>query len=255
MENTSKNINDIFGLDSYGESLKSITESGIKGISKFLDITCRPALEELGLWAKDYVKIWRFKNLYNVLERARGKVAYQDGQIMMVNPRVGISVIDNASLAEEEEVQEMWAGLFASSISPDGKDDSNLLFVNLLKQLTSTQARILRYAFEHSKKVLYDSGLVIGCNFNITLNEAFDLFQIDDINRLDRELDSLRSLGLIQHGLNLNFDDEKPKVNLSLTSLGIYLVSKCQGESSLNTNGFLTEEEYKKSPEYHVLVL
>lgn len=249
MENTGKNIGDILGLAPYGESLKIVTKGGIEGISKFLDITCRPLLEEFGLWARDNFRVWRFKNLYNVLSKAKGKVTYQEGQIMMVNPQLGYAIAENASLVEDDVIQDMWAGLFAASISSDGKDDSNLIFINLLKQLTSVQAHILRYAFDNCRKVKYDNGLITGCKFSITLEEAYTLFQINDLDRLDRELDSLDSLGLINGGLSL--EDKDLEVDLSLTSLGIYLISKCQGNSIIDYSNFITEQEYKAHPEYH----
>lgn len=251
MEDTGKNIGDILGLASYGESLKIVTKGGVDGISKFLDITCRPLLEEFGLWARDHFRVWRFKNLYNVLSKAEGKVTYQEGQIMMVNPRLGYAIAENASLVEDDEIQDMWAGLFAASVSSDGKDDSNLIFINLLKQLTSVQAHMLRYAFDNCRKVIYDSGLVTGCNFSIPLEEAYTLFQINDLNRLDRELDSLRSLGLIDGGLDL--DDKNLTVDLSLSSLGIHLISRCQGNLFIDHSNFITEQEYKKHPEYRIL--
>lgn len=248
MENTGKSTGDIFGLAPYGESLKIVTKGGVDEISKFLEITCRPLLEELGLWARDRFKIWRYKNLYNTLSKAEGKVDYQDGEIRMVSPRLAFTIAENASLEEEGDIQEMWAGLFVSAMSSDGKDDSNLIFTNLLKQLTAIQARMLKYAFDNSLKVLYDSGLITGCKFCITLDEAYTLFHVSDFNRIDRELDSLRSLGLIDGGLDMK--DKSLTVNLTLTSLGIYLLARCLGDLSIGTSNFITEQEYRKHPEY-----
>ncbi len=238
----------MLGLSSYGEAFKEVTHSSIEGVSKFLKVTCSPLLEELGMWAHDRIRIWRFINLCNVLEKAKGKVVYEEGEIKMVNPRIGLAIAENASLIEEAEIQEMWAGLFAASMSPDGKGDSNLSFVNILKQLTTLQVRILKYAYENTKKVIYDNGLVSGCKYCITLEEAYSLFQINDLNLLDRELDLLRYLGLIEEGINLGKKDVE--INLSLTSLGIYFVSKCQGESYLDTSTYMTEREFYAHPEY-----
>lgn len=248
MENTGKSTGDIFGLAPYGESLKIVTKGGVDVISKFLEITCRPLLEELGLWARDRFKIWRYKNLYNTLSKAEGKVDYQDGEIRMVSPRLAFTIAENASLEEEGDIQEMWAGLFVSAMSSDGKDDSNLIFTNLLKQLTAIQARMLKYAFDNSLKVLYDSGLITGCKFCITLDEAYTLFHVYDLNKIDRYLDSLRSLGLIERGFCIG--DESLTVDLTLTTLGIYLIDRCQGNSSIDTSLFISEQEYGEHPEY-----
>lgn len=248
MEDTGKNIGDILGLAPYGESLKIVTKGGVEGISKFLDITCRPLLEEFGLWARDHFRVWRFKNLYNVLSKAEGKVTYEEGQIMMVNPRLGYVIAENASLVEDDEIQEMWAGLFVSAITTDGKDDSNLLFANLLKQLTVIQARILNFAFENCLKVKSNNNLILGCKYCIEIDTLFEVCQISDLDRIDRELDSLRSLGLIHNGLSF----DSTIADVTLKPLAIHLIARSKGIQSISSSlNFISEEEYKAHPEYH----
>lgn len=229
---------DILGIAPYGDVLKITTEGVIKLVSNFLNITCRPLLEELTLYVKDNIKIWRLKNLFNTISKAEGKIDYLNGEIVMVNPRIGYLIAENASIVEDDELQDMWAGLFASSASSDGKDDSNIVFINILKQLTMFQANVLKYTFNNSRKVRLNNGLIVGSELCKSINEVYDLFQTRDINKIDRELDSLRSLGLIINGICF----DSLIADLSLTSLGIHFVSKCMA-LDINALSLITESE------------
>lgn len=100
-------------------------------------------------------------------------------------------------MIDNEEVQELWAGLFAASCTGEGQDDENLIFVDLLKQLTIAEARIIKYACETARKVVYKTGLVVSHSLDLHCDELLKLTGIKDFHRLDRELDHLRSLELI----------------------------------------------------------
>ncbi|WP_348723160.1 Abi-alpha family protein [Parabacteroides goldsteinii] len=247
LEKSSPLVGDLLGVAPYAKTVNMVAEASVDGIKDFLSLTCRPLLEELGLWGRDKVRIWRLKNLCSILQKAEGKIVIQDGEIMMANPRVGFGIAENASLVEDEELQNMWAGLFSSSITADGKDDSNLIFINLLKQLTVIQARILNYVFENCLKVKFENNLFLGCKYCTDLNTLFEICQISDLDRIDRELDALHSLGLLAHGLFVN----SSVVDLTLKSLAIHLIARCKGIQSVGSSlDFISQEEYETHPEY-----
>ena len=234
-------IDDILGIRPCSDALKNVTDKGLQAFTFFLQKTCEPLIEEVGLMLRDRFRVWRFKNLYDVLSKAEGKVSYQNGEIVMVNPRVGYLIAENASIVEDDELQDMWAGLFASSASSDGKDDSNIIFINILRQITVFQANILKYAFDNSKKVRLDNGLIVGSELCRSIDDIYKLFHLYDLNKIDRELDSLRSLGLIINGIC--FKD--CMADLSLTSFGIHFVNKCQG-CKIEDLQLISEQECKE---------
>lgn len=53
----------------------------------------------------------------------------------------------------------MWAGLFATSFSEDGKEDENLVYISILKQLTLVDAKLLKYACLNCKKHIFSNGI------------------------------------------------------------------------------------------------
>lgn len=119
----------------------------------------------------------------------------------------------------------MWAGLLTSSCTKEGNDESNLIFINLLSQLTSIQVKVLNYSCEMSKKFLTSGGFIIPEQLYISLQEIKEITGIDDLHRLDRELDHLRSLELITTG----FDPNTTVAEIAPTPLALHLYVRCQG--------------------------
>lgn len=71
-----------------------------------------------------------------------------------------------------------------------------------LGQITSLQARMITYACEKAVKRMSAGGWILADRLIIDLANVKRITQVDDIHRLDRELDHLRALELM-HG----FDD------------------------------------------------
>ena len=81
--------------------------------------------------------------------------------------------LENGSWSERDEVQEMWAGLLASACTEDGKDDSNLLFMNLLSQLTGVQVAILKYGCEKAQKFKTQAGWIAAEDVGYSIGGAY----------------------------------------------------------------------------------
>lgn len=240
---------DLLGIKAIGDSANTTVTKSFQGVEGFLKSVCVPALDEIGLLLKDKVRSWRLNNILSIIEKAKGKIGFQEGQLQIqAHPRVALSIIDNGSLNDNDEVQEMWAGLFASSCTTSGQEDENLIFVDLLKQLTNGEAKILRFACESSRKILHENGLVVGEHLEIDCNKLIEISGVKEIHRLDRELDHLRSLSLIEGGFNAK--DNTLAADISPSALALNLYVKSQGHNTdpllfWKTN-FITVEEREK---------
>ncbi len=70
----------------------------------------------MGLLLRDQIRHWRLNNIFKILNKAKGKIDFQDDQLQIkAHPRVALSIIENGSLIDNDEVQNLWAGLFISS--------------------------------------------------------------------------------------------------------------------------------------------
>lgn len=217
---------DFFGIKPFGEAVNAATKAAIEGASAFLGRICLPAAEEYGLLLRDKISFWRRENFLRISEKAENLLnKFPDYEKKHAHPRLVSSILEHGSWSDDTIVQDMWAGLIASSCTLDGQDDSNLIFVNLLSQLTKSQGKLLKFSCEKSIKDIDRSGLIYIGDFIVNKDTLFEVTGISDIHIIDRELDHLRSLGLIKGGFYQGSDI----ANIAPTALAMYMYVRCQG--------------------------
>lgn len=218
---------DFFGIKPIGKAVNAVTNAAIKGASAFLGRICLPAAEEFGLLLKDRVSCWRLKNFLKISERAEIILRSNTNfELRHAHPRLVFSILEHGSWSDDTSVQDMWAGLLSSSCTLDGQDESNLIFINLLSQLTKSQARLLNYSCEKVEKYVDRSGLIcVNDRLEIPISDLPDITLITDVHVVDRELDHLRSLGLIEAGIIT----DSGIANIAPTALGLYMYVRCKG--------------------------
>ncbi len=233
------------------EAINTAVVKSFEGIEGFLKGVCAPACEEVGLLLKDQLRFWRLNNILNILQKAKGKLEFVDDKLQIKShPRIALSIIENGSLNDNDEIQELWAGLFASSCSIDGEDDENLIFIDILKQLTVVEARIIKYACENGRKIICNNGLIISDELTIECTKLFEISRITNLHRLDRELDHLRSLDLIAGIGGFSSSDAELNANISPSGLALNLYLKFQGYNGDPTQywktNIVTYEDWQK---------
>ncbi|WP_439185813.1 Abi-alpha family protein [Carboxylicivirga taeanensis] len=236
-------INDIFGIKPYGDSLKIAVEKSANGVGQFLSAICMPAATEFGLMLNDKMRYWRLNNIIKMINKSQDKYEFISDKLQLkLNPRIGVEIIENASWQDNELILDMWAGLLASSVDKNDSDDSNLIFIQILKSLTGLQCRILNHICKNSKVIYDKNGLIYTeTSCEISLEKLFEISETNDINRLDREIDHLRSLELLPSssflssgsGFTINQEDFT-KVTFEPTPLALHLFSKVNGHKNIN---------------------
>jgi hypothetical protein len=236
---------DVFGIRPVGIAVESLTKGAVDAAGAFLSRICLPAAEEFGLALRDKASAWRAKNALKMLRKAEEKLnANSGGEKRHAHPRLLASTLENGSWADDKLVQEMWAGLLASSCTKDGKDESNFIFINLLSQLVSTQVIILDHCCKSAKKFVSPGGWLYAEILDMTLEELIKLTVISDVQRLDRELDHLRSLELITSG----FDPNSTTAKVTPTPLALQMYVRCQGFSGSSFEFFDLHSPRKPAP-------
>ena len=231
-----KNALQLLGLEGLTDSIRIATQGGLDGAAAFLSRVCLPAAEELGFALRDRVSAWRARNLIRMLDKANKVfLANSPRSTDQLSPRLAQIAIEAASWIDDDQVQAMWSGLLASSTSPDGRSDENLIFMSLLKQLSSVEVSVLRFAVENSSKHVSRHGLAYSGRLVVTsIDKLSSLFGIEDLQRIDRELDHLSDIGLIgSPHLPMHFrggiEMSSGQVHLTPTSLALHLYVRAQG--------------------------
>lgn len=224
-EEKSKSL-DVLGVKPFADAINTATKGVVDGAGAFLGRICLPAAEEFGLFLKDQVSTWRGNNALNIVVKAEHKFNELDNRDWHAHPRIVYDIIEKGSWVNDRKVQDMWAGLMASACSEDGQDESNLIFINTLSQITSIQAEIVNYACESADKAATTAGWIESPGqFTITLEDLTKLTNVSDLHRLDRELDHLRAMELIRTG----FEPYSTTADITPSSLALQLYVRCQG--------------------------
>lgn len=206
----------------------SITEA----IGTILAKLCYKVADDIGTEFADHTNKWRAENAGRLLEKTNAK--YDQHSITgneTALPRLVHRIIGEGSWIEDDQVQDMWAGLLASACTEDGDDESNLIFINILSQITSMQVNIINYACKNSEKHLTKAGWILSKQVSIELEELRMITGIDDFHRFDRELDHLRELGLIrgEFGGAGGFRIDSTNAIITPTPLALQMYARCQG--------------------------
>lgn len=222
---------DPLGTKALSETAKIVVENTTTGVGAFLGKVCMPAAEEFGLLLQDKVKGWRSNNAHAVIEKARVLLEQSSGTDgVHVHPRIAGKIIDKSSWVDADNLQNMWAGLFASSCTPNGTDDSNLTFVNLLDQLTSSEARLVEFVCKGARISVSAHPLVLANRQTlIPLDGLRKVTGVDSIGELDIAIDHLHGMGLLALGSGFNIESTPPVAALTPSALCLNLYARTQG--------------------------
>jgi hypothetical protein len=75
-----------------------------------------------------------------------------EGALRIVPPKLALPIIENASLEEDDEMQDLWANLLASAVDPDFKGGIRSAFIEIIKQLEVVDVHTLNAIFEESRR-------------------------------------------------------------------------------------------------------
>lgn len=219
--------------------IKKVTDATVDGASAFLSKICSPAGEEFGFLLRDHVRAWRIGNLVRIIEKSKGLLAFDPITFeLKASPRVVWKILENGSWTEDEKLQNMWAGLLACSCTEDGRDESNLIYIDLLSRITPSEAHFLNYIGEKCSK---DQDVL---HFDITVSANPELVKkipyLVDFDHLTRELNHLESLGLIKSLDIWEGDESMPHATMETTKVALDLYVRCKG-SLLSTKEYFAQ--------------
>lgn len=233
MENKSESKVDILGLAPYGETLNTIAKGTLDGLGAFLSRICLPAAEEFGLLLRDKVSNWRANNAIKITQKAEKLLLERKDEDLHGHPKIIMKIIDDGSWAEDDFIQNMWAGLLASSCSKDGTDETNLIFINTLTQLTKVEIMIVNFSCRNSIKKVTNAGWLMSEEFIIPLEKLIEITNVSDFHRLDWELDHLRTLNLIgDSAISGGFDSESTDADITPTAFSLQMFARCNGSTT-----------------------
>jgi len=220
---------DLLGVRPIAQAVNTVTTGTMSGAAAFLSRICLPAAEEFGQLLADKVRGWRANNAQSVLAKAQAKLQEQpDNEDRHAHPRIVGAILEHASWIDDDKIQSMWAGLLASACTLDGADQTNLIYTNILSQLTSEEVRILNYSCENAKVVKSPPGWIMpAAQINVSVDELKKIVGTSDIHRIDLFLDHCREIGVLH--AHAGFQPMLPVADITPSALGLQLYVRGQG--------------------------
>jgi hypothetical protein len=126
----------------------------INGFGGFLGKLFSPAAEEIGLAFRDQIAFRRKMRLLNFEARFQRKcevLGFDPETIRPVPLSIAYKIVEEASLEEADEIQELWAELLAKSVDPSSEFSATKMHISLLKELSPSEALLLKALFEIDK--------------------------------------------------------------------------------------------------------
>ncbi|MHB1494801.1 MAG: Abi-alpha family protein [Acidithiobacillus sp.] len=220
---------DVLGIKPVSEAVNVLTRATAQGLGAFLSRICLPAAEEFGFLLRDRVSTWRASNAEKVVNKAKDLCdKLPNGSTWHAHPRLVSLAIEQGSWCDDDDIQDMWGGLIASSCTKTGKEQDNLIFMNLLAQITSSEARLIGFCCESAKKCRFKSG-TLGTEEYLyaSVDELLKVSGNRDVLKLDLEIDHLREIGLLWPIAGIGEDSDNVLINPSSIALQLYV--RCQG--------------------------
>jgi hypothetical protein len=148
---------------------------------------------------------------------------------MRANPELVTNLLKFGSWAIGDLTKQLWAGLLATSCTPDGTDKSNQEFVDLLVNITPTQGLIFVVACNKAIEVMSETEDHPSTRIIFMPEEMKQLTGKTDLTRVATDIAYLFHSGLVDR--NFDFTSYIPTEDFDITParLGMELYRKCKG--------------------------
>jgi hypothetical protein len=164
----------------------------------FLSRISPASAEETTRLLRDGLSSYRVAAATEVIIHAEEMLSLEaDASRKTAHPRLVKRIVQDASWAEVDWIQHLWAGLLVGSCSVGNPDESNLPFIHQLSQLAIAHARIFAAACSRAKKFMSAPGEVSARPLSFSADEMMRIAGSHDLIKIDRDLEHLADLGLL----------------------------------------------------------
>lgn len=136
------------------QELAKTAKSGIEATEKLGSFVSRlihePLDEVMGILT-DRLQFFRWERRVRFTRRANEIIEGRaiEEPLSTISPKLAFPIIENASMEENDELQDIWANLLASAVDPSFEGVIRSAFIDILKQLEVIDAHILNLLYSH----------------------------------------------------------------------------------------------------------
>ena len=197
----------------------------------FLRRICPPAAEEIKEMLHKSLSSVRVSNIVEIAFKTERLLAHEPNASMMVaHPDLTVRILEHGSWVDVEWIQELWAGLLATSCTFEGQDESNLVFINLLSRMAPLPTQILTAACAKATQAMSESGSVSPYLLAFSAEEMAKITRSNNLTKIYRSITELSELGLLEKGPRLSSQVDPETAKAKPTHLGLQMYARCNGQ-------------------------
>ena len=144
-----------------------------------------------------------------------------------VSPDLIVELLQAGSITQEEQMQQCWAGLLATSTQEGSDENANLSFATLLSKLEPVHLHILKAAGQKVTPMGEEAGTITSQPLPSAIDEWRKLTEAGDVADIEYALNRLNELCLLEPTIELGGLASSQHVSLTLTSVGLKLWAAC----------------------------
>ncbi|MFA6191400.1 MAG: Abi-alpha family protein [Sulfurimonas sp.] len=224
-------------------------------LTKFIAKLFSPSLNNLAEICEQYTAVWKIENALKLQDRLN-IVLEKRGNPELISQlplRIGLPLLEAALNEDDDNLQNLWANLLASSMTNENQTKSTKTYIEILKQLDIEDAKLLHTIHMIQPNAIFNKQTgfaniegksVVDISFAVNNLERLGLIQVHTKSEKEMQ-DTKRNIfeeneAQIIHLLFIKKDDTSFKnfsVYLSLKLLGDYFMHSCVGPTLIDGNG------------------
>jgi len=221
-------MDDLTGIGKVSESIEKGTQEVRQLAYDFLAFP----VKEAGQLIAEKIRYFRFTNAIRTMQRAKEKLGELHVPVQTVDLKTLVPLLEGASLEEDPEMVEIWAGLLASAAT---SNQPLVSFVYILREISPIEAKILEIVGTSSIEAMTVRDFKY---FGITVLDLLEKLSSPSSTTL-AHLGNLVRLGLLQRVYmtpamtwgNVPLGTLKEDM-AGLTPLGVAFLCSCYGPNS-----------------------
>jgi hypothetical protein len=196
----------------------------------FMRRICPPADERVTELLHKTLSNMRAANTVEIALKAERLLAQEpDAYCMAAHPDLMLRTLEHGSWVDVEWLQELWAGLLATSCTLEGQDESNLAYINLLSRLAPLPTQILTMACAKTMQGMTSASSSperLACS----AEEIARITRSNNLLKIYKSIGELSELGLVERNPRSVSPSNPGEAKAKPTQLGLEMFARCNGQ-------------------------
>lgn len=190
----------------------------------FLCRLCQSGAEESIMLLGGHLDSARTECLFEIALGAEKLLSTEyNADKMRADPKLVAHILREGSWAHSVLQKQLWIGLFANSCKPDGWDDSNMTFAEMLVNITPAQATIFIEGCTRALESMQESDTTPLHRIVLSPHDMIELTHMYDLTRIATDVAYLYNLSVIDRLYDFTSYVETENFDITPSSVGIDL--------------------------------